>query len=710
MKNLYPFLILLFLSLNIYAQSPEKMSYQAIVRDANNTLVANKTIGMQISILQSNITGTVVYAETHTVDTNLNGLVSLEIGRGSTSDNFSTIDWSAGPYFIKTETDPTGGSSYTITGTSQLMSVPFALYANTSGSSQINATNIAKNKTAIELNTAKVGYTETLVSANADVVANTAKTGITSDQADAIVANTAKTGITTDQANAITANTAKTSMVLGTTASTALAGNTTTITSDQASAILANTGKITNATHTGDVTGDKALTIANDAVTSAKIKDANITDAKIVTVSASKLTGAVGVANGGTNMSSYRPGDFLYADSDGELTTLAKGTAGQVLVMDTRATAPEWMDDAGVAEGGYREGAFLYAGSDGKLTSLNAGTAGHALVMNSSGKAPEWKATASGVAKDGYTEGDFLYAGGRGELTTLSAGRAGQVLVMDADGTAPEWTDAAGGVAKDGYTAGDFLYAGGRGELTTLSAGRAGQVLVMDANGTAPEWTDAAGGVAKDGYTAGDFLYAGGRGELTTLSAGRAGQVLVMDADGTAPEWGSATKPYSIGDFAHGGIVFWVDETGQHGLVCAKEDQSERIRWYGGTNGNTQAKGDGVYAGKANTAIIIAAQVAIGDDGVTYAARICNELQITAGGKTYGDWYLPSNHELNLMYQNVRTINTTAGNNRGSDLSNAYWSSTEIDNDGAWKMDFSDGRGVDTNKSTTSNVRAVRAF
>ena len=58
----------------------------------------------------------------------------------------------------------------------------------------------------------------------------------------------------------------------------------------------------------------------------------------------------------------------------------------------------------------------------------------------------------------------------------------------------------------------------------------------------------------------------------------------------------------------------------------------------------------------------------------------------------------------------MRTINTTAGNNRGSDLSNAYWSSTEIDNDGAWKMDFSDGRGVDTNKSTTSNVRAVRAF
>ena len=135
MKKLYPFLILLFLSLSIYAQSPEKMSYQAVVRDANNTLVANQTVGMRISILQSTITGPVVYTEIHSVDTNINGLVSLEIGNGSSSDNFSEIDWSAGPYFIKTETDPTGGSSFTIIGTSQLMSVPYAMYAKSSGSS-----------------------------------------------------------------------------------------------------------------------------------------------------------------------------------------------------------------------------------------------------------------------------------------------------------------------------------------------------------------------------------------------------------------------------------------------------------------------------------------------------------------------------------------------------------------------------------------------
>ena len=137
------------------------MSYQAVIIDASNTLVTNQSIGMQISILQTTITGTTVYAETHTVTTNLNGLVSLEIGTGSTSDTFSTIDWSAGPYFIKTETDPTGGSSYTITGTSQLMSVPFAMYAKSSGNGITT-----DQSDAIVANTAKVGYTEALVSAN----------------------------------------------------------------------------------------------------------------------------------------------------------------------------------------------------------------------------------------------------------------------------------------------------------------------------------------------------------------------------------------------------------------------------------------------------------------------------------------------------------------------------------------------------------------
>ncbi len=118
----------------VFAQAPNKMSYQAVIRDNSNALVTNQIVGMQISILQGSANGTAVYAETQTPTTNANGLASIEIGGGTVvSGNFSTIDWANGPYFIKTETDPTGGSNYTITGTSQLLSVPYALYATNAG-------------------------------------------------------------------------------------------------------------------------------------------------------------------------------------------------------------------------------------------------------------------------------------------------------------------------------------------------------------------------------------------------------------------------------------------------------------------------------------------------------------------------------------------------------------------------------------------------
>ena len=135
MKRIFIIAAALFMTASVWAQSPEKMSYQAVVRDAGNALVTSQAVGMQLSILQGSISGTPVYVETQTPSTNTNGLVSLEIGSGTVvSGTFNTIDWSNGPYYIKTETDPTGGTTYTITGTSQLMSVPYALHANTADS------------------------------------------------------------------------------------------------------------------------------------------------------------------------------------------------------------------------------------------------------------------------------------------------------------------------------------------------------------------------------------------------------------------------------------------------------------------------------------------------------------------------------------------------------------------------------------------------
>jgi hypothetical protein len=134
MKKVIPFLSALFIATNLFAQAPQKMSYQAVIRNAGNSLITNTTVGMQISILQGSASGTPVYVETQLPVTNINGLASLEIGTGTiVTGNFSSINWATGPYFIKTETDPSGGTNYTITGTSELLSVPYALYAANSG-------------------------------------------------------------------------------------------------------------------------------------------------------------------------------------------------------------------------------------------------------------------------------------------------------------------------------------------------------------------------------------------------------------------------------------------------------------------------------------------------------------------------------------------------------------------------------------------------
>jgi hypothetical protein len=152
-----------------------------------------------------------------------------------------------------------------------------------------------------------------------------------------------------------------------------------------------------------------------------------------------------------------------------------------------------------------------------------------------------------------------------------------------------------------------------------------------------------------------------------------------------------------------------IDETGEHGLVCAKADQSVSVRWYAGGYTNSMAFGDGPFAGEANTAIIIANQGY--GDGATYAARICNELQITEGGKTYGDWYLPSKAELNQMYVNKAIIDQSALANSGSGFAdNNYWSSTEAGNNNTWRQHFNDGYQSGVSKSNVYYVRAVRAF
>ena len=129
MKNKILF-ILLVLSVNICAQAPQKMSYQAVIRNSNNSLIVSTPIGIKVSVLQGSANGTVTFSETQVQNTNINGLVSLEIGMGTALiGTFSSINWANGPYFIQTEVDPNGGVNYSVMGVTELISVPYALYS-----------------------------------------------------------------------------------------------------------------------------------------------------------------------------------------------------------------------------------------------------------------------------------------------------------------------------------------------------------------------------------------------------------------------------------------------------------------------------------------------------------------------------------------------------------------------------------------------------
>ncbi len=112
MKKLVLNLVALSLiTLTSFAQAPDSLNYQAVVRDVSGNIVANQTVGMQISILEGSTSGTAVYVETHTPATNDFGLVDLPIGGGNVvSGNFSSIDWGGNKHFVKVELDPAGGT------------------------------------------------------------------------------------------------------------------------------------------------------------------------------------------------------------------------------------------------------------------------------------------------------------------------------------------------------------------------------------------------------------------------------------------------------------------------------------------------------------------------------------------------------------------------------------------------------------------------
>jgi hypothetical protein len=374
-KQYFTFLAALFIAVSVFGQAPgktsilagnnqkmgpvpsapEQISYQAVVRDATNAIVANKLVGMRISIVQSgsnsakNQRPSAVYEETQTPTTNANGLLSVSIGAGTGSDDFSAIDWSVQPHYITIEIDPTGNNgNYTITGTTQLASVPYALYAKTSSDAG-----------AVAANTAKVGYTEALVSANTDVAANKLKVGYTEAAVSAntdVAANTAKVGYTEALVSAntdVAANTAKVGYTEAlVSANTDVAANTAKVGYSEA-LVSANTDVAAN---TAKVGYTEALVSANTdvAANTAKVgyTEALVSDNEDVVLNKSKVGQAAGTTTG----------DMQYWNGTAWVVVAATPNEGATLQMI--AGIPTWVGGTPPppppAVGDFRDGGIVF--------------------------------------------------------------------------------------------------------------------------------------------------------------------------------------------------------------------------------------------------------------------------------------------------------------------------------------------------------------
>lgn len=297
------------------------------------------------------------------------------------------------------------------------------------------------------------------------------------------------------------------------------------------------------------------------------------------------------------------------------------------------------------------------------------------------------------LSGDGQGEGVFVDTSGRVGIGTNAPK---QTLHVNGDyyGKGHVWLHAYGGDSQSGTA---YLQARDDSDTSTIemrlrtqNAGSIIDVMTLKANGNVGIGTSVAD----------SKLHVQGQIRMVDGNEGT-GKVMVSDANGTA-SWADPTSSstYAIGQMTQGGLVFYVDESGAHGLVADVTDVSVDMRWFAGTNGFTRAKGDGPFAGQMNTAIIISAQVSIGDDGNLYAASMCAQLE--KGG--YGDWYLPSVAELQLMYTNLKLPGL------GGFEIDFYWSSEESDSGEARYVHFFQSSEGTHTKSETNRVRAVRAF
>jgi len=679
--------LMMIAAMNATAQTPQLINYQAVARDATGSILASTAISVRLDVHDGSATGALQYQETQSVTTNTFGLFTLQIGNGTAVvGSFPGITWGSGNKYLQVEIDPTGGSSYVDMGTQQLVSVPYALFAENANS----ATTITGG-----------------VTLGGDVTGTTAANSISKLQGNTVAAASPASGqvLKWNGAAWIPANDSVNTYSAGT--GLTLTGATFSMPN------IGTAGTYGSATQIPVLTTDaqgRVTAVTNTTFTAGTVTTVNTTPGQL-TGGPITSSGTLGLATVGA-ASTY--------GSSSLIPVITTDVYGRVTTITTAPVTASSVTMGGDVTGVSTTSSVIKL--QGRNISSSAPAAGQVLEWNSSSGLWE-PTTPSGTT---YTSGSGINIVGsvinayydsalwnadaiQGNSIMPTAPTSGQVLAWDA--SIPAWkptTVSAGTGTVTSITAGAGL-AGGTittsGSIYMPFTGTAGTygsatqvpVFTTDAQGRVTLVTNTTiTGTVPAGTTTGDMLYWNGSAWVR-VPVGTNGQVLQLS--GSVPTWVGTT--HNIGDTYGGGKVAYIlvpgdpgyDPLVQHGLIAATSDQSTGIQWYNGSYTTTNAIGQSIGTGSTNTTCIVTNQ-----GSGSYAALLCRQY---AGGG-YTDWYLPSLSELNELYINRVAI--------GGFASALYWSSFEYGATGAWVQSFASGVQGSDFKVYTGYVRAVRAF
>lgn len=739
-KNNINLRILFFMLLSIVmikTNAQNGLNFQGVARTTNNVILASQVITIKLSILQGSSTGTAEYIETRRVTTNAQGLFTAVIGDTaaiSTLGNFTTINWKNTPKFLKIEMDAAAGNNFITMGTTQFQYVAYAQFAKSVDAENIvgivpvtlggtgvnslsglktaltlnnvsNTTDLAKpisslTQTALEL---KLNSADTVKYVKQTYADSALLTKLKlSDTAIMLSSRIARDTLSLSNRINLKANISDVTTSLSLKENILNKSSAVDLGSGATSDILFPTQKavktyVDGQINSGGITDGGILTrhLADGAVTGIKLSNSisgykkffdgagNVTISSSMSVDVLIPTGAV-TSGGTSNWQSF-----------------TAGMSGKLSLVEFETSNP---NSTGPASTVYVE---VYSGQG-----LSGTLLGTSATQTIAGFGKTWKTFDFGLSNIEVLSGNVYTA----RIVTNSSDQnwlyGGNATYTSGISNVSSTWDHNIKTSVRQYNDDPYLTVGLASNLyggLVSNATHTGDVsgstilsITASSNSTLTSLPNLASvGTITSGVWSGTAV-AVGKGGTGLTAAGTNGQVLTSTVSGTLTWTGGV---HYIGETYGGGIVFYVYDNGKHGLIAATSDQSTGIRWYGAsaTFTNTRARGDGVGAGLKNTSIIIANQGSL--DGNPFAATVCNEYSVTetVGGitTTYGDWYLPSKYELNLLNLQKTLVGAFA---------NYYWSSTELDVNNAWYQVFSNGLQLTTTKWATANVRAIRAF